>query len=225
MNPDNNVETFKKRLLALDTAAVSDALDSLYLQAALPNIKPRLDNIKIAGPIFTVQYEAFSPENQTFSNAGNDIDDVPAGSIVVIDNNGRCDCTSWGNILTHKALQQKIGGTVIHGSARDIAEIRALNYPLFTTNIYMVSGKNRTRIRAVQVPLIIDVIKIIPGDWVFADDNGVLILPKSELSEIIHRAENVDKTEMRILAALKEGKRLENIRIQEGYETPWKEKL
>ncbi len=89
----------------------------------------------------------------------------------------------------------------------------------------MVSGKNRTRIRAVQVPLMIEGIKIMPGDWVFADDNGVLILPKSKLSEIIHRAENVDKTEVRILAALKEGKRLENIRLQEGYETPWKEKL
>ncbi|MBB4076957.1 regulator of RNase E activity RraA [Bartonella fuyuanensis] len=222
---DENVEMLKKRLLALDTAAVSDALDSLYLQAALPNIKPRLNNIKIAGPVFTVQYEAFRPENKTFTNAGNYIDDVPAGSVVVIDNNGRCDCTSWGNILTHKALQQKIVGTVIHGSARDIAEIKALHYPLFTKNIYMVSGKNRARIQAVQVPLIIEGIKIVPGDWVFADDNGVLILPNSELSEIIRRAENVDKTEARILAALKGGERLENIRIQEGYEIPWKEKL
>ncbi|WP_407965768.1 RraA family protein [Bartonella sp. C271] len=225
MIPNENIEILKKRLLALDTAAVSDALDSLYLQAALPNIKPRLNNIKIAGPVFTVQYEKFTPQNQQFANAGNYIDDVPAGSIIVIDNNGRLDCTSWGNILTHKALQQKIVGTIIHGSARDIAEIRALNYPLFTTNIYMVSGKNRTRVRAVQVPLIIEGIKIIPGDWVFADDNGVLILPSSKLSEIIKRAENVDKTEARILAALKDGKRLENIRIQEGYEAPWKEKL
>ncbi|OPB31290.1 RraA family protein [Bartonella sp. AR 15-3] len=225
MIPNENTEILKKRLLALDTAAVSDALDSLYLQAALPHIKPRLNNIKIAGPVFTVQYEKFTPQNQQFANAGNYIDDVPAGSIIVIDNNGRCDCTSWGNILTHKALQQKIVGTIIHGSARDIAEIRALHYPLFTTNIYMVSGKNRTRVRAVQAPLIIEGIKIIPGDWVFADDNGVLILPSSKLSEIIKRAENVDKTEARILAALKDGKRLENIRVQEGYEAPWKEKL
>ncbi|OPB29453.1 RraA family protein [Bartonella sp. WD12.1] len=224
MTSYKNIEILKKRLLALDTAAVSDALDSLYLQAALPNIKPRLNNIKIAGPVFTVQYEAFTPENQTFTNAGNYIDDVPAGSVVVIDNNGRLDCTSWGNILTHKALQQKIIGTVVHGSARDIAEIRALHYPLFTTNIYMVSGKNRARIRATQVPLLIDGIKITPGDWVFADDNGVLILPKAELSEIVYRAENVDKTEARILSALQKGERLEKIRIQEGYEAPWKEK-
>ncbi|MCL6229798.1 RraA family protein [Bartonella bilalgolemii] len=89
----------------------------------------------------------------------------------------------------------------------------------------MISGKNRTRVRAVQVSLIIEGIKIIPEDWVFADDNGVLILPNSKLSEIIKRVENVDKTEAHILAALKDGKRLENIRIQEGYEAPWKEKL
>ncbi|MDD9333923.1 MAG: hypothetical protein PV354_09760 [Bartonella sp.] len=101
MIPNENIEILKKRLLALDTAAVSDALDSLYLQAALPNIKSRLNNIKIAGPVFTVQYEKFTPQNQQFANAGNYIDDVPAGSIIVIDNNGRLDCTSWGNILTH----------------------------------------------------------------------------------------------------------------------------
>ncbi|MCL6229799.1 RraA family protein [Bartonella bilalgolemii] len=127
MIPNENIEILKKRLLALDTAAISDALDSLYLQAALPNIKPRLNNIKIAGPVFTVQYEKFTPQNQQFANAGNYIDDVPARSIIVIDNNGRLDCTSWGNILTHKALQQKIVGTIIHGSARAIAEIRALH--------------------------------------------------------------------------------------------------
>ncbi|WP_455477518.1 hypothetical protein [Bartonella sp. B41] len=89
----------------------------------------------------------------------------------------------------------------------------------------MVFGKNHVRIEVVQVPLMIEGIKIIPGDWVFADDNGVLILFSAKLSEIIQLTENVDKTEARILAALKDGERLENIRIQEGCAVLWKEKL
>lgn len=55
-------KTIKERLLALDTAAVSDALDSLYIAGGLLGIKPQISGRKIAGPAFTVQYEACTPE-------------------------------------------------------------------------------------------------------------------------------------------------------------------
>lgn len=62
-------------------------------------------------------------------NAGNYIDQVPARAVIVVDNGGRLDCTSWGNILTTKAVQKKIAGSVIYGSARDITDIRQMDYP------------------------------------------------------------------------------------------------
>lgn len=110
--------TLQTRLLALDTAAISDALDSLYIAGGLAGIKPQAGGKKIAGPAFTVKYEACTPEKNQFMNAGNYIDEVPAGAVIVVDNGGRTDCTSWGNILTTKALQKGIAGSVIYGSAR-----------------------------------------------------------------------------------------------------------
>ena len=121
----------KQRLLSLDTASISDALDSLYITGGLKQIKPLLQGKKIAGPAYTVQYEAYQPDENIFMNAGNYIDDVPEGYVIVIDNQGRDDCTNWGNILTTKAKIGKIAGTVIKGSARDIFDIRKMDYPLF----------------------------------------------------------------------------------------------
>lgn len=218
------LRTFQERLLKLDTAAISDALDSLFIAGGLLGIKPQTSGKKIAGPAFTVQYEACTPEKNSFMNAGNYIDQVPASSVIVVDNGGRLDCTSWGNILTTKALQKQIAGSVIHGSARDIADIRQMDYPLFSSNIYMVSGKNRARVKAVQCELDIHGVTVCPGDWVFGDDNGVLVIPEDLLEEVILRAENVENTERQIITTINAGTPLEVARQQLGYDTPWENK-
>ncbi|WFQ78920.1 RraA family protein [Xenorhabdus sp. SF857] len=216
------IEQIKERLMALDSAAISDAMDSLHIPAGLAGIVPRNSGIKIVGPAFTVRYEPIIPEQGKFLNAGNYIDEVPAGHIVVVDNQGRTDCTSWGNILTFKAIQKGIAGSVIYGSARDLSEVRRLAYPLFTTGIYMVSGKNRAKVAEVQCPLKIDDVVVSPGDWVFADDNGALVIPQQHLLTVIERAENVEKTEQAIIEAITNGEDLVSAREKLGYAVPWK---
>ncbi|WP_227317187.1 RraA family protein [Cedecea davisae] len=218
---NKTLNNIRQRLLALDTAAVSDALDSIYIAGGIQGIKPQVAGRKIAGPAFTVQYEAHEPEKNTFMNAGTYIDEVPEGAIIVVDNQGREDCTSWGNILTTKALQKNIAGTVIHGSARDVADIRKMNYPLFAANIFMVSGKNRARVRAVQCSLEINGVKIEPGDWIMGDDNGVVAIPRDRLMEVVLLAENVAKTEHQILSSISEGTKLADARRSLGYAAPW----
>jgi regulator of RNase E activity RraA len=211
----------KARLLELDTAAVSDAMDSLGCNRALAGIAPRVDGVKLAGPVYTVQYEPFDSPPTSFQSAGNYIDDVPAGCVLLIDNHGNTLCTNWGDILTRKALMQGIAGTVINGSARDIALVRSLEYPLFTKGVYMVSGKNRVRVTAVNVPVTIGDVQVEPGDWMFGDDNGVLVLPAHKIAEILARAEQVLATEADIIRAIEGGSKLDTARMTLGYATPW----
>lgn len=215
---------WKERLLQLDTAAVSDAMDSLGINRALLGILPRVEGAKMAGPAHTVQYEPITDAPATFQNAGNYIDDVPAGCVVVIDNGGNTACTNWGDILTRKAVQQHIAGTVINGSARDIETIRTLEYPLFTRGIYMVSGKNRVRIKATNVPVEIGGVTVLPGDWIFADDNGVVVIGVDHLQDVIERAENVNATELGIIEAITRGQSLVSARESHGYSTPWEKR-
>jgi regulator of RNase E activity RraA len=215
---------WKQRLLQLDTAAVSDAMDSLGINRALHGIAPRVDGAKIAGPAFTVQYEAFSHEPSTFHNAGNYIDEVPPHAVIVVNNDANTACTNWGDILTRKALRQGIAGTVITGSARDIETIRKLGYPLYTKGIYMVSGKNRVRVKATNVPVDFAGVVVNPGDWMFGDDNGVVVIAPDQLEAVIERAENVNRTEIDIVRAIEAGESLVAARQNFGYSTPWEKR-
>ncbi len=212
---------WKQRLLRLDTAAVSDAMDSLGVNRALQGIAARVAGAKMAGPAFTVQYEAITDAPSGFQNAGNYIDEVPPHAVIVVNNDGNTACTNWGDILTRKALRQDIAGTVVNGSARDIETIRHLGYPLFTKGIYMVSGKNRVRVKATNVPVAIGATTVHPGDWVFGDDNGVVVIALEHLAAVIERAENVNNTEIGIVRAIESGQSLLAARQTFGYATPW----
>ncbi|MDD7804874.1 MAG: RraA family protein [Endozoicomonas sp. (ex Botrylloides leachii)] len=215
---------FKDRILNLDTSVVSDALDSLSITGGLLDIKTRNPGKKMAGPAFTVRYAPITPNVENFQNAGNYIDEVLEGHIVVVDNQGRLDCTSWGGILTKKSISKNIGGTVVFGSIRDINEIKNLHFPVFSSNVFMVSGKNRARVVEKQRKITINNVSINPTDWIFGDDNGVLVIPFKDLNKVIDRAEKTKLTEKRIHGAISEGVTLEKAREKYGYSTPWEEK-
>jgi len=210
-----------KRLEQLDTAEISDALDSLGLCGTLEGIKPLNYSKKCIGEAFTVQYLPYDEKPSEFKTAGNYIDEVPQNAMIIIDNQGREDCTVWGDILTHYANLHQIAGTIIHGAARDINSIKNLNYPLFARNIFMRSGKNRVRKIAHQITIEIMGVKIQPGDIAFGDDNGVVMIPQTHIDEVIKRAENIKKTEEKILESIKQGEKLITARQKYRYDQPW----
>lgn len=211
----------RARLLDLDTAAVSDAMDSLGICRGLHGIQQRVPGTKIAGPAFTVQYQQLDADSAGFQNAGNYIDQVPEGHVIVVSNDSDITCTNWGDILTTMANLKGIAGTVINGHARDLEYVRKLDYPLFTRGVYMVSAKNRTGVRALNVPVDFDGVTVTPVDWIFGDENGVLVIAEGHLAEVIRRAENVNVTETLIIGAIQSGISLEQARRQFDYSKPW----
>ncbi|MFF3909983.1 isocitrate/isopropylmalate family dehydrogenase [Streptomyces sp. NPDC001848] len=209
------------RLARLDTASVSDALDSLGIPGVLAGITARVPGARTAGLAFTVTYRPVDHTERRFRNAANYLDDVPAGSFVVVDNGGSTTCTNWGSLLTSVAQRRGVRGTALHGSARDIAEIRAAGYPLFSTGSTMVSGKNRVELAATGQDVTIGDVTVHPGDVVVADDNGVLVVPAAYAAEVADRAERVERTEEAIAEAAAGGMRLDEARSTFGYARPW----
>lgn len=216
-----NKKTIIERFFLLDTSCISDALDSFRISGGLQNIYSRVGK-KIVGPAFTVKYRKISKkEKKEFQNAGNYIDQVPAGSIIVIDNQGRSDCTSWGNILTEVAIKKKILGTVIYGSVRDIDKIKKLGYPVYSTGVFMQSGKNRAIKIRHQIKIKIGKTEINPNDLIFCDDNGCLVIPNKILKKVLERAENIKENENKIIEDIKKGIPLEIARKKHNYSRPW----
>ncbi|ROZ78391.1 RraA family protein [Ramlibacter sp. WS9] len=165
----------------LDTPGVSDALDKLGIAGQCHGLAP-LDNYRkaVVGTAFTVKYvPAASPPG----TVGDFIDEVEPGQFVVLDNDGRTDCTVWGDNMTEYAGARKIAGTAIDGVCRDVAKALGDGNPLFIRGRYMRMGKDRVQVEAVNVPVAIGTVRVCPGDIVVADANGVVIVPRARARE------------------------------------------
>lgn len=210
-----------KELKQFNTAEISDALDACGVEGALLNIKPLTEDAIMIGRAFTVKYMPYVSKPESFMNGGNYIDDVPEDSIIVIDNNGRSDCTTWGDILTEVAILKKIGGTLVHGAVRDIENIKKKKYPIFANYVYMRSGKNRVYKYDQQCEISIEGIKIKPNDIIMGDQNGALVIPQHLINEVIKKATRIKSTEENIILSVRVGLSLEEARKKYRYDQPW----
>jgi regulator of RNase E activity RraA len=201
-------------LLQLPTAAVSDALDALGLPGSLHGIRPLRDGVRAVGPAFTVGYEPIGSDGGT---VGDFLDEVHLGAVIVIDNAGRTDCTVWGGIMTQIAATRGISGTVINGACRDVATSLDNAYPLWSAARFMRTGKDRVRLARVQSLIRIDDVPIRPGDWVFADDDGVVVVPADRLEDVVHLAQSIERIESAIVASVRAGNTLAQARATHGY--------
>ena len=159
------------------------------------------------------------PRGLSGKTVGDYIDDVPAGEVVVIDNQGRPDTTVWGDILTTVAHRDGIAGTVIDGVCRDLGRSLELGYPLFARDNVMRTGKDRVAAEAYNEPIQLAGIRVEPGDWLRGDIDGVVALPAVELDRILDAAEEIAAVEDGIRRGVADGRRLQAIRDEASYFT------
>lgn len=202
---------------SLSTAEISDALDTLRLPGSAQGIRHIAGTRKIMGPAFTVRLVPISLSEP--GTVGDFIDDVPAGAVVVIDNGGRLDCTVWGGILSQVAARRGIAGTVVHGTCRDTAEADAVGYPLYATSSFMRTGKDRVQVEAINGPVSLGDVRVMPGDLVCADADGVVVVPAAQAGAVLAKALVTREKEERILEAALAGLPLRDARRQFGYHT------
>ncbi|OYD60192.1 UNVERIFIED_ORG: regulator of RNase E activity RraA [Burkholderia sp. CF145] len=199
----------------LDTPGVSDAMDKLGLPGQCLGIAP-LDNYPevIVGPAFTVKYVSASTPAGT---VGDFIDDVAPGDVVVIDNDGRTDCTVWGDIMTQYAGVRKIAATVIDGVCRDVSKALGDGYPLFTRGRFMRTGKDRVQVESVNTTITVGTARVCSRDIVVADANGVVVVPRARAAEVAATARQIETVEAAIRIQISKGKTLREAREALGY--------
>ncbi len=199
----------------LDTPGVSDALDKLGLHGQALDIMPLADDTcVVVGPAYTVKYV---PASTPPGTVGDFIDEVAPGDVVVIDNDGRTDCTVWGDIMTQYAGLRGIAGTVIDGVCRDVTKALGERYPLFTKGRFMRTGKDRVQVEAVNATVGIGTVRVAARDIVVADANGVVIVPRARAQEVAQTARAIEATEARIREAIAQGSTLGEARAALGY--------
>lgn len=201
----------------LDTAAVSDALDKLGLHGQALGIMP-LENYQeaIIGPAFTVKYV---PAASPAGTVGDFIDDVAEGDVIVLDNDGRTDCTVWGDIMTQYAGLRGIAGTVIDGVCRDVTKALGDGYPVFSAGRFMRTGKDRVQVEAVGGTVGIGTVRVQSRDIIVADASGVVAVPRDRAAEVAAVAREIERVEEAIREQIAAGKSLRMARKSTGYHT------
>jgi len=199
----------------LPTAAVSDALDKLGLPGSAHGIAAIYPGARLIGRAFTIGYAPVSPIAP--GTVGDYIDDVAPGSVVVLDNQARTDCTVWGDILTCVAHQKGVAGTVISGVCRDTARAMDLRYPIYSVGRIMRTGKERVEVVTTGAPVNIGGVQVRAGDILIGDDDGIVIVPAERAEEVARVARSISDIEDRILEAALAGGALREARRQFGY--------
>lgn len=201
----------------LDTPGVSDAMDKLGIPGQCLGIAP-LENYRgtVVGPAFTVKYVSCG---QPAGTVGDFIDAVAEGDVIVIDNDGRTDCTVWGDIMTQYAGIRKIAATVIDGVCRDVSKALADGYPLFTRGRFMRTGKDRVEVAAVNEPVSVGTARVCARDIVVADANGVVVVPRARARDVAETARKIEVTESGIREQVSAGKTLGEARAALSYHT------
>jgi len=182
---ENNV---KEILLKVSTANLSDAL---HRGLPLKGLIPIINNKKMVGQAVTVRTYPGD-----WAKPVEAIDVAKKGDVIVIDAGGVPPAV-WGELATNSANQKKLAGVVINGAVRDVREIRKLSFPVFAKLITPQAGEPKG-FGEINVPIVIEGIRIFAGDWIVGDDDGVIVIPQKNITEITNRAMDVLEKENRI---------------------------
>jgi 4-hydroxy-4-methyl-2-oxoglutarate aldolase len=110
------------------------------------------------------------------------------GEILVVDAGGFEDTAVWGGIMTTEAFHRKLGGAVVHGAVRDIAEIRQLGFKMFCKAV-VPKGPHHGFGGVIDGRIAINGATIRPGDVVIGNDDGVVVIPLERAEEILAAAQ------------------------------------
>jgi regulator of RNase E activity RraA len=176
---------------SLYCAVVSDALDGLGYRQQSPNVPltPYTVEGLLVGRAKTTQWELIEGEDpKPYELELVAVDGCQPDDVFVAAAGGSMHSGVWGELLSTAARNSGCVGVIVDGAVRDVAQMRATKFPVFARGTRIYDSLHRQRVIAVDVPVEIGGVPIHPGDLLFADVDGVVVVPQEIEEEAIRRA-------------------------------------
>ena len=183
-------QLFESMKQQLYTPVIGDILDELeYYHQFLPQkIQPLQSNMKLAGRAMpVVMIDVYGPQKKPFGLLTEALDQLQENEIYLA-SGGMGRCAYWGEILTAAARTKGATGAVINGWHRDTPQVLEQNFPVFSWGCYAQDSLVRTQVTNYRCPIEIGGVWVNPGDIVFGDRDGVIVIPKKVEVEVIKKA-------------------------------------
>jgi regulator of RNase E activity RraA len=175
----------------LYTAVVCDALDDLGYrhQAMHQRIRPLFPNLSFAGWVRTISCVDVShiPE-EPYAKEIEAVDSILPGEVVVVSTSYSGQNAPWGELLSTAARARGARGAIVDGLVRDVKKIDQLGFPVFAAGIKPVDSRGRGLVIDYNVPVECGGVIANPGDLVFADYDGVVLIPGAVVPEVVRMA-------------------------------------
>lgn len=185
-----DAELFALLARELNTPLVGDILDALgrYHQILPAPVQPMRESMVVAGRAMPVlMIDVHGPQKRPFGLLTQALDDLRPGEVYVAGGGGM-RCAYWGELLTATARTRGAVGAVIDGYHRDTPKVLEQNWPVFSRGRYAADSAVRTQVADFRCPTEINGVWIEPGDLVFGDLDGVVIVPRAVEAEVVQRA-------------------------------------
>ena len=183
----------------LSKVRTSNISDGAHRRRCLDGIRPLQQGATACGPAVTVR-----TVSGDWAKPVEAIDVAHPGDVIVIDAAGRPPAI-WGELATESAKNKSLAGLVVYGAVRDTADIRKLQFPVWSKMVTSHAGEPHG-LGEINQPIVITGQRICPGDWIVADDDGVMVIPASRAVEMANRAADVLEAENRLRAEIRQGK-------------------
>ncbi len=199
----------------LFTAVVGDILDVLGYQHQFlsPGIMPLQKHMRVIGrampvleaDVFAVKAETPGPlAAKPFGLLFEALDDLRKNEIYIATGSS-LRYALWGGLMTTRALHLQAAGAVLDGYVRDTNEIEALAFPVFCRGSYAQDQGPRGKVIDYRCSIELDGVRINPGDLLFGDREGVLVIPRAVEQEVVAKASEKVRTENKVAIAIRDG--------------------
>ena len=191
----------------LYTPVVGDILDALgrYHQFLPQPVQPLREAMVLAGRAMPVlMIDVHGPQRKPFGLLTEALDALQPGEVYVC-GGGTMRCAYWGELLTATARTRGAAGAVIDGYHRDTPKVLEQDWPVFSRGRYAQDSSVRTAVTAFRCPIEIGGVWIEPGDLVFGDLDGVVVIPRALEQDVVPRALEKARGEKLVRKAIEGG--------------------
>jgi regulator of RNase E activity RraA len=202
-----------ERYEKLYTPAVADILDSkgLWHQIMDNDLKGLTMDMVVAGPAFTVFGMSERSEDKSIRKGPQVVDRLSKCQVAVFETSGDTKTGHWGELLSNAARARSAHGAVVDGGVRDTRYILQMGFPVFCKFRCPGDATGRWNVVAMEIPVTVGGVRVYPGDFIFGDADGVVVVPKELTVEVLLEAEQVLAVENEIRQKVRSGASVEQL--------------
>jgi 4-hydroxy-4-methyl-2-oxoglutarate aldolase len=194
------------QFLNVNASNISDALDRLGIEGHPQGVLPIFPTTKICGPAATLKLvPAGKGGESTVSGTLRAIMKGGAGAVLVVDASENPKVNSVGGVAGATAKHLGLVGAVTDGVVRDVDEYQQYGLPVYARGIAQQSVRGRSSCAGYGIEVRLDGVRVRPGDYIFADMNGTVVIPMERVAEVLAFAQKVKATEERVIAEIRAG--------------------